>query len=79
MEDRMVRVCELRRRTGLGRTTIFEQERLGLFPRRRRLAKNAVGWLESEILEWLRTREIGSPPAPTAALRARGIASPKSE
>jgi predicted DNA-binding transcriptional regulator AlpA len=33
-------------------------ERDGKFPKRRRLSANAVGWLESEINNWLESRTV---------------------
>jgi prophage regulatory protein len=58
MGERVLRESEVARITGLGRTTRYEMERRASFPRRRQLAPNAIGWLESEILEWLRSREV---------------------
>lgn len=57
MADRVLRESDVARTTGLGRTTRYEMERRGEFPRRRRIGKAAVGWLESEILAWLRSRQ----------------------
>lgn len=59
--------------TCLGRTRRWQMERDGLFPKRRLISSNRVAWLESELAEWMRTREPGAPPAPTRALRARGV------
>ena len=67
MTDRILREPDVARMTGLGRTTRYEAERRGDFPRRRRITRNAVGWLESEILEWLRSRGVGLPPPDTLA------------
>ena len=36
--------------------TRFKQEKKGQFPKRIQLTKNAVGWLESDILRWMDTR-----------------------
>ena len=35
---------------------ISRLEKAGLFPRRVQLGPNRVGWLESEVLEWLEER-----------------------
>ncbi len=45
--------------TGLHRTTRWRMERRGEFPRRRKVTTALHGWLESEILEWMRTRPFG--------------------
>ena len=50
---RLVRLGEVLERTGLSRTTIWRLERSLEFPRRRRLGLRAVGWLSSEIEEWV--------------------------
>jgi prophage regulatory protein len=55
--DRILRETEVARVTGLARTTRYELEKEGLFPRRRHITKAAVGWLESEVQRWLRSRE----------------------
>ncbi len=73
MTDRLLREPEVARMTGLGRTTRYEMERRGDFPRRRRLTSSAVAWLESEVLEWMRSRCAGPGSAPAAALQARGL------
>ena len=56
MTDRFIREPEVRRTTGLSRTTRWRLERDGLFPGRRHISVNAVAWLESEVQDWLRTR-----------------------
>lgn len=54
---RAMRFPEVRARVGLSRTSIWRMERAGVFPKRRRLSSNAVCWVESEIEEWLRSRD----------------------
>ena len=54
--ERYVRRPECKRRSGLSDSTIWRLEREGGFPRRRQLAPNIIGWLESELEEWLQTR-----------------------
>ena len=55
--ERIVLFPELKDRVHLSRSTIFRLERQGLFPRRRHLSTKRVGWLDSEVNEWIRTRE----------------------
>jgi prophage regulatory protein len=59
MAERLLRLPEVRARTGLGRTTLWRRELAGDFPRRRRLGPSAVAWLESEVEAWIASR----PPA----------------
>lgn len=55
---RMLKLRDVMARTTLARNTIHEMEVRGEFPKRRRLAGQGdrVGWLESEIEEWIKTR-----------------------
>jgi prophage regulatory protein len=53
----ILREIDARRETGLSRTTRYRMERRGEFPRKVRLGKNSVGYLRSEIEQWLRERE----------------------
>jgi prophage regulatory protein len=39
-----------------GRTTVWRWEKAGQFPRRRKLGGRSVGWLNSEVMEWIVTR-----------------------
>ena len=56
MKDRYIRSDELTHMTGLSLSTIYRFERNGVFPRRRVLGPNSVGWLESDINDWLTSR-----------------------
>jgi prophage regulatory protein len=53
--DRLLRVREVMTLTGLGRTTLWQLERDGGFPKRRPLTKRgrAVGWRASEVAAWV--------------------------
>ena len=55
----IIRVSEVARRVGLSRTTIWRRERAGDFPARIRLGGRSVGWLDSEVEEWLERRPRG--------------------
>ncbi len=55
-DDRFLREPEVRRITGLSRTTRWRMERRGEFPRKKRISKNAVAWLASEIRSWMAER-----------------------
>jgi prophage regulatory protein len=50
---RLRQVCQL---TGLGRSMIYQMQSEGRFPRSIKLGERAVGWLESEVNDWLATR-----------------------
>ncbi len=55
--DRFVSEAECKQLSALSRTTRWRLERQGLFPARRRIAPNRVGWRLSEVLAWLESRE----------------------
>ena len=55
--DRFLREPEVKRITGLGRTTRWRLERVGKFPRRRKISHNAVAWLASEVDTWMAEQE----------------------
>jgi predicted DNA-binding transcriptional regulator AlpA len=55
--DRIVREAEREEITGLSRTTWWRMERYGKAPKRRRLSPNSVGWLLSELTDWMQSRQ----------------------
>ncbi len=55
---RLLRLCDVQKVTGLGKTTIYSLERKGEFPRRRKLSERASGWHEKEVLEWIESRPL---------------------
>lgn len=42
--------------TGLSRSTIYQNMQVGDFPKPIRLGAKAVGWVESEIVDWIEAR-----------------------
>ena len=53
---RFLRLPEVLARTGLSRSTIYVRLDQGRFPRPVSLGGRAVGWIESEVDEWIRER-----------------------
>ena len=51
--DYFMREPEVQRITGLSRTTRWRLQRDGMFPYRRQISPNSVGWLASEINAWV--------------------------
>ncbi|HBA89179.1 MAG TPA: AlpA family transcriptional regulator [Geobacter sp.] len=39
--------------TGMCYTSIYNKEKLGTFPARRKLGIRAVGWVRSEVEDWI--------------------------
>lgn len=57
---RFLRLPEVIARTGLSRSTIYVRLDEGRFPRPVSLGGRAVGWIESEVDEWMRERIAAS-------------------
>ncbi len=60
MTERILRRREVEARTGLSRSTLYAQMSDGAFPKPVRLGKRAVGWPDSDIDEWLESRETAT-------------------
>ncbi len=56
MGERILRKPELKDKIGKSDATIYREEKAGRFPKRVKLGANSVGWLESEIEEWIREK-----------------------
>jgi prophage regulatory protein len=52
----ILRLPEVKKSTGLSRSTIYARITQGTFPKPVSLGGRAVGWLEAEIQEWLQRR-----------------------
>lgn len=52
---RFIRETECQEITGLGRTSRWRLEKEGKFPKRYKISKKAVGWLLSELEEWMQS------------------------
>ena len=53
---RILRLSEVVQRTGIGRSSIYLWIEQGHFPRQIALGARAVGWLESEVNDWIQNR-----------------------
>ena len=53
---KLLRFPAVRERTGLSRSTIWRLERLGSFPRHRRISANVVAWVEEEVTSWIHSK-----------------------
>lgn len=58
--DRIVRLPEVEKLTGMNYVAIYDQIKKGLFPKQVRLTTRTVGWRMSEIQEWIATRETAA-------------------
>lgn len=53
---KLIRLQQVMALTGLGRSTIYKHISDGWFPRSVPLGGRSVGWLESEVHEWILAR-----------------------
>ena len=53
---RVIRLPETELRTGLKKSTIYERLANGDFPKPVNLGSRAVGWIESDVDDWIEAR-----------------------
>jgi prophage regulatory protein len=53
--ERIMRLPEVERASGLGKSMIYEKEKKGEFPKRVHPSRRTSGWLESEVQAWIRS------------------------
>lgn len=53
MENCILRSKEVVELSGLSLSTISRMEAIGRFPLRRKISKKTVGWLASEVQQWI--------------------------
>ncbi len=56
MANSILRLPDVKTRTGLSRSTIYQRIATGTFPKPISLGPRAVGFIESEIEAWLQAR-----------------------
>jgi len=54
-DERLLRLRDVKEKTGPGSSTIYRRIAEGTFPVPRSLGPNTVRWLESEIDAWIRS------------------------
>lgn len=52
----IIRLNEVVSKTGLSRSTIYKYIAEGVFPRSVSLGYRSVGWVESEVVDWILAR-----------------------
>ena len=55
-EPTILRRLQVEQRTGLARSTLYQYIKDGDFPKPVQLGLRAVGWLESDISDWIAAR-----------------------
>lgn len=56
----ILRLPEVLKTTGLSRTTVWRMVKAGTFPPPVKLSNRAIGWLRSDIEEWVRNRPVAA-------------------
>jgi len=55
-QDRIIRKTELLSIIPLSHVTIWRMEKAGKFPKRVQIGGNSVGWLVSEVNQWMKQK-----------------------
>lgn len=53
---RFLRLPDVKRRTGLSKSTLYDRIRAGTFPKPVPLGGSLAAWVESEVEEWMSAR-----------------------
>ena len=61
VSTRILRAAELAECLGISRVTLWRWEREGRIPPKRIVGPNVIGWLESEIDEWMASLPTAAP------------------
>jgi prophage regulatory protein len=56
MVIKILRIEQVTGQTGLSRSSVYKQMRLGLFPKVIKLTARSSGWKESEVQGWIQER-----------------------
>jgi prophage regulatory protein len=56
--DRFINKAERKKITGFSDSTSYRMEKKGTFPKRRQISPNRVAWLLSEVMDWVKSREV---------------------
>jgi prophage regulatory protein len=59
-QTRILRLPEVMRRTGFGRSSIYSYLLEGTFPAALKLGERAVGWRECDIEAWIASRPVAT-------------------
>lgn len=71
MTHRVIRLPEVIKKTGLGRTSLYKLSTSGLFPASISLGGKAMGWIEAEIDRWIEDRMAARQQRPEASTSSR--------
>jgi len=73
---RVIRLKEVLKMTSLSRSTVRRLEEAGRFPARLALSAGVIGWLEGDVIDWLRQRKSSYANSDPASPRGKDIRTP---
>ncbi|MBL4828029.1 MAG: AlpA family transcriptional regulator [Spongiibacteraceae bacterium] len=73
-EDRILRLSEVVRKSGLCKSAIYDAIQKETFPKQIKLSTRASGWLDSEINQWIEGRINASRRDTPLQKQKRGVA-----
>ena len=56
MKENLIRLREVMKITGFGRSQIYKLINIGEFPKQIQISPGSVAWLESELETWMKER-----------------------
>jgi len=59
---KFIRPAKLAEMLSVSRSTLWRMEQNGELPPRRQISKRCVGWIESDILQWLQDLPVAADP-----------------
>jgi prophage regulatory protein len=77
-DERLLRLRDVKLKTGLGGSTIYRRIADGTFPPPRSLGPNTVRWLQSEVDAWIKSLPSSRSGEPASASDFRRLASGQS-
>lgn len=60
MVNNILRISQVKQRTGLSRSSIYAKSASGEFPSPIKLGSRASGWVEQEVDDWIEERIVSS-------------------
>lgn len=75
MTQAVLRLPQVKARTGLSRSSIYKFIAAGSFPRQLRLGPRAIGWVSTEIDDWIEHRAASRTPAGSRRTGSAGLRS----
>ena len=68
--NRFLSIREVNEMTGLSNVTRWRMEKRSEFPKRRQISPNRVAYLESEVLDWMKSRPVSGVQPPVHEVTA---------